>query len=524
MKQSLLVEFLYNKNYWKKVTTYLFYFFVFAFPFQTRIIYFTNKSYYNKFHIFYHSLFIYFSDILILLIIFLWLLGILLGLFHVKQNYKTQAILGIFIIISLVLSFVSPETNKLIQYFALFKIFLIFLLFCFILNFFVKQMFHKVIWLILANSLLQIFIASYQFFRQESIGLKILGEEYLKNYLPGIAAFYSNFGQRWLFDKLFNVYRETLVIRPYGTFTHSNIYGGFLFVSVIFSYYLFLVSRETWKRFLMGFIIFLEIFGLFISFSRIALLAWILGSIVFFLLLFIMKQKDQKLTIGQQMLKSQNSRQGNLKVEKILILIIAGSTIICSILFYEQILERGWIVSRGTTNKVSLDERALYQRIAWEMIKKNPVTGVGYQNFILRMDTYTSLTLKAYQHQPVHNMYLLIAAEVGIFGSLVFLLFTGSVIWQALRSPWNILKSSLFSIFLGFLFIGLFDHYLLTIQQGRLMFFLIASLLIVASRYSTAYDSVEMNLPAVSSAGVLGPRENRTPAPAMRMRCNATLL
>ena len=37
-------------------------------------------------------------------------------------------------------------------------------------------------------------------------------------------------------------------------------------------------------------------------------------------------------------------------------------------------------------------------------------------------------------------------------------------------------------IFLGFLFIGFFDHYFWTIQQGQLTFWLIAGLLVASCR------------------------------------------
>jgi len=47
----------------------------------------------------------------------------------------------------------------------------------------------------------------------------------------------------------------------------------------------------------------------------------------------------------------------------------------------------------------------------------------------------------------------------------------------------NNLNIYLFAILIAFLFIGLFDHYFWTLQQGRLMFWLVLGLMLSVSDY-----------------------------------------
>ncbi|MBI4050716.1 MAG: hypothetical protein HY396_01945, partial [Candidatus Doudnabacteria bacterium] len=84
--------------------------------------------------------------------------------------------------------------------------------------------------------------------------------------------------------------------------------------------------------------------------------------------------------------------------------------------------------------------------------------------------------LKPYLHQPVHNIYFLITAESGILALLVFVTILYYIVRRAvahaLAGRHAVLNFTLLIVLGGFLFIGLFDHYLWTIQQGSLIFWL----------------------------------------------------
>lgn len=62
-------------------------------------------------------------------------------------------------------------------------------------------------------------------------------------------------------------------------------------------------------------------------------------------------------------------------------------------------------------------------RIGLEMIKANPILGVGINNYVTTMSKYDPIGLSYVYHQPVHNVIIQLTAEVGISGLLTFLWF-----------------------------------------------------------------------------------------------------
>jgi len=99
--------------------------------------------------------------------------------------------------------------------------------------------------------------------------------------------------------------------------------------------------------------------------------------------------------------------------------------------------------------------------------------------------------LSPWLYQPVHNIYLLIYSETGIFGIGAFAL----LIIFLLR---DFLKGAVFRFggyvilfpFVGMLLIGLTDHFLWTLHQGRLIFWLSLSLLTYINRNDIIKDRV----------------------------------
>jgi len=71
--------------------------------------------------------------------------------------------------------------------------------------------------------------------------------------------------------------------------------------------------------------------------------------------------------------------------------------------------------------------------------------------------------------QPVHNIYLLLLAELGFFGLALFLTLIISA-WNLIRTSKKYLLTALPLI--ACLLIGLFDHYFMTQYAGLIMFWL----------------------------------------------------
>ena len=144
--------------------------------------------------------------------------------------------------------------------------------------------------------------------------------------------------------------------------------------------------------------------------------------------------------------------------------------IIFSILFWPHILTRIKISSQEEA--VSL--RNYYNKVS---LYDKPFFGVGSGNFV---NWFREINpgLAPNLYQPVHNIYLLIFSEAGILGLTAFLLFLIFLAKNYFKIKFEQpFYYSLFIIFLSLLFFGLFDHFLFTIQQGRIVFWLVLGLI-----------------------------------------------
>jgi O-antigen ligase len=88
---------------------------------------------------------------------------------------------------------------------------------------------------------------------------------------------------------------------------------------------------------------------------------------------------------------------------------------------------------------VASDPESIIGRIqlmknAWAMIKAHPLLGVGLNNFTESMMFFdpSGIMAKLFPLVPVHNIYLLIAAETGLLGLAAFLF----LLWRAWRGSW----------------------------------------------------------------------------------------
>ena len=122
-------------------------------------------------------------------------------------------------------------------------------------------------------------------------------------------------------------------------------------------------------------------------------------------------------------------------------------------------------------NLTSFTRRLELTKIAIKMWLSSPIFGVGLNNFIVRMEEFGQVKANIRFLQPVHNIYLLVLAETGIIGLLTvscWLLVVGKKLKEK--------NHPLFYVLCSMFFLGLFDHYFLTIQQGMLILALILGL------------------------------------------------
>lgn len=482
------------------ISRVFFYLLIFLLPVQTRKIYFTENSFYFGYHSFYNDFYVYLTDLIVFGLILAWIFenskisrerwffNKILTRISQDRIYCITLVFWLILAISTIFS-----RESILGQYGLTKLAEYFVIFAYIReNFNISRERFTTFCLILATFWIQAGIAVFQYFSQKSLGLKFLGEEYLRPGLKGVAEFVSqglvNPFLYKFFPYLGPISRETINIRAYGTLPHPNVLAGLLFFGLILNLFLLYkakFSREIW---IFSCSLILLFTGLVLTFSRVAWVVASFGILLWFLIFFwkIRPAYVKELRTGQFRPDPQGYFPGRLGL---IIFILLLGTGLNFFLFGRQIQDR--LFGVGGINDISSEtfvNRNLLNELSFKMIQKNPLLGVGVKNFVTELDNYTAERILPYLHQPVHNIYLLIAAEGGFLALVVFLLFLYNIVrphltWsRSIQRANPILDYSFLIIFFGFLAIGLFDHYFWTIQQGSLIFWITAGLLAVKAQ------------------------------------------
>lgn len=309
-----------------------------------------------------------------------------------------------------------------------------------------KKILRIFCWMMLVAALFQCAVAIAQYLYQHPLGLKHLGE------VRYSAFFIMQDQTRWIFDKLFSTFAPSkMILRSLGTLPHPNILGGFIGVALIATSWLFLEIKKG--RSWLGAALFLQIFVLFLTYSRAALFGFAGAILIFF-----------GLAKGLYHLRA-------------LSLVVVCSILLSVVILHDQLLNRGGIINYNEFAHHSDQPRLSYQNMALEMGKQNLWLGVGLNNYSLYAEQFAPKQEPGFLIQTVHSIYFLIFAETGLLGLCSFMLFAALLIWRNLRQGITRESAPLLAIWLFLLAVGLCDHYLLTWQQGRILLFISAGLL-----------------------------------------------
>jgi hypothetical protein len=270
----------------------------------------------------------------------------------------------------------------------------------------------------LLSGLFELFLSIIQFFNKHSIQgiFYYFGERLISLSMPGVAKA-SISGIEFL--------------RPYGTFSHPNSLAGFYLLV-----YFFVLTYKKFNRHLLLKYISLLIFSLlvFISFSKIAIMTYLILSIVYYL------ASSNKL--------------------KCRICVIARLFVIIMVSF---------IFLRAVTDPLTVNKRIELMKNSITIIFRYPVLGVGLGSYLIEQAKFPS-KFYLFFNQPVHNIFLLFFSELGLV--------VGGIIFFILLSPIKkIIRLSPY-IVLTIIFTGLFDHYWLTLQQNFLLMGLIMGVIL----------------------------------------------
>lgn len=244
----------------------------------------------------------------------------------------------------------------------------------------------------------------------------------------------------------------TRVLRAYGSFSHPNVFGGFLGVA-LFAWWAGMdqvrkvTSRWSAKGFLslkaLGTVIL--ILGLLLTGSRSAFLGVFVGLC---LVMIVKSMRSMKLARPLVAVLGAVAVAGSLVGSFLLTDFVSG------------------IRGGGVNEERSLTERvALYEDYLPFFAVTNPVFGHGMGSYVLSIADHEP-GKNVFEYQPIHNVPLLILAELGLLGLLAVLLWAASI--DRLNFSRFPNRDALMAFGMGnvVLMILFFDHYLWSSWSG----------------------------------------------------------
>ena len=303
--------------------------------------------------------------------------------------------------------------------------------------------------------------AVLQFHRQHNLGLARLGEVPIS--LEGNFSFLTANSTNWL--------------RGYGLTPHPNVLGGILaaLLIVVAASVLQTNGRARWLG--AGTAV-IGLGGILYSFSRSAWLGLLIATLILFT--WYMTQPGT----------SQPVQRFTLPI------MIAGLLILAAFAWTQRQLLLSRLTRPANPQEIrSLSERQALNQITLRLIAENPWLGLGAGQLSYHIDTYAG-QLPDTEAQPVHNMPLLLTAEFGIPGGLIWLglmlapLIIAGQLWH--KGQLDLWTLSLTLALLVLAVTDLFDFYSWGWQQGRMTRWLLFGLwagAVTGKQYSV--DSIQ---------------------------------
>ena len=268
-----------------------------------------------------------------------------------------------------------------------------------------------------AGSIVQLILVCMQFISQSSLqGLWYwLGERRVVLSLPDVAKI-SVYGREYM--------------RPYGTFSHPNALGGFYVLLFFFIFWLKQQLSPTDKRLHLfaNVILFVSPFLILASFSKVAILSFVLGNLILV--------------------------WGDYTYRKCTLCLIARTSILILVFFMFTI---------PIGDPYSLQKRLVLIGNSLRIFFDHPLWGVGMGNYIVAQSSLSILPRYMPLYQPVHNIFLLALTEMGIGGIMLAYIFIRQLKFVLVFS------SKLIPMSIAIVITGMSDHYWITQPQTQLL-------------------------------------------------------
>ena len=250
-------------------------------------------------------------------------------------------------------------------------------------------------------------VAVGQFLRQRDLGLAFLGELPLDPQVSGVIVLYAR-GQRWL--------------RAYGLTGHPNVLGATLAILLLLLLPA-LYRARGWRRAGLTFVASVGLLGLLISFSRASWLAFGVGVSVWAIqaVRYKLRVVDAERGVGAR---------PPLSPSRLPLQFVVPFVLVALFLF----LYRDLVVSRFIGLDTPIEARSLNDRrrdadLALELIATHPWRGVGTGNYLPAVRAFEP------DSRSVHNVLLLVTAELGLPGAALWLWLTAAGLWMARVVP-----------------------------------------------------------------------------------------
>ena len=418
-------------------------------PWQTRLIIRAgslNSTYYE-----YATISLYASDILIGLLILLVIFSIYRNRisFLSSEKYLWMWVLlawwDLFVFISI---FKAPD--KALALFTYIQFLLGIGLFWLLLR--IKWDKFKLGIAFLTGTFMQAVLGLWQFNSQEDFSSKWLGKAIHSAEQLGSAVVQFGplgAGERWL--------------RAYGGLDHPNMLGGYLTIGLFVILACWLANRQLKQNKLWSYTLFIASFilsgGLVVSFSRAAWLGFVGGLTV----MLVLSIWQRKLWLEKYIL--------------ILVFVFASSMFIYYTLMPQVFVAR--LSATGRIENKSITERQAGFFESKELISQNFWLGTGLSNYGLILASQDISHKPGYYFQPVHNAFILVLAEIGIFGFLGMLLFWLYIlvkIWQ--EKAGDELRIIKIGIFAGVSLMMLIDHWWWSLHFGLIFYWFAAGFIL----------------------------------------------
>lgn len=329
----------------------------------------------------------------------------------------------------------------------------------FVLN---EELEQSLLLAVVAIILIQSAVAVSQFWLQRDIGLSALGEPVLDPSQPGVSIIAA--GDRgWL--------------RGYGLTAHPNLLGATLAPLLLLVISWIPHSRNAaWAHsrtlaIALWLVVAIGLAGLLVSFSRAAWLGFACGFAFYLAVLW----KNRRQTKGG----------GSQKRSLTALLAVAAPVLVVLIfiLVYSDLVVGRLFRLDHPLEITSLRERLRSVRMALRLISDAPLLGVGAGNFLAESTSLDpGLAPLTY---AVHNIPLLVAAELGLLGAFLCLWLALASFVEAARAEgqkgatrFSVVSGATLSSWVALIVIGLFDItlWLTTSWRAAILFALLAAL------------------------------------------------